>query len=71
MTDLVNGRPQFSQAGVLGFILGMQASPPPWNSPVPFTTLDHVEKRAPLSTVDRQFTTQINRDRHVNFTLPK
>lgn len=36
-----------------------------------FTTRDHVEKRVPLSTVDRQFTAQINRDRRIDFRLPQ
>ncbi|HLX44052.1 MAG TPA: hypothetical protein VKR43_11490, partial [Bryobacteraceae bacterium] len=35
-----------------------------------FTTREHVEKRAPLSSVDRRFSEQINRDRRVEFRLP-
>lgn len=31
---------------------------------------DHEEKQAPLSTVDRRFSEQINRDRRVEFKLP-
>jgi hypothetical protein len=36
---------------------------------IAWTTREHVEKRAPLSTVDRRFSEQINRDRHVEFGL--
>ncbi len=35
-----------------------------------WTTREHVEKSAPLSTVDRRFSEQINRDRRVEFRLP-
>jgi hypothetical protein len=35
-----------------------------------YTTREHVEKTAPLSTVDVRFSQQINRDRHVEFKLP-
>jgi len=35
-----------------------------------WTTREHVEKSAPLSTVDRRFSEQINRDRRVDFRLP-
>ncbi len=35
-----------------------------------WTTREHEEMSAPLSTVDRGFSTQINRDRHVDFRLP-
>ncbi len=35
-----------------------------------WTTREHVEKSAPLSSVDRRFSEQINRDRHVDFHLP-
>ncbi len=36
-----------------------------------YTTREHVEKTAPLSTVDARFSQQINRDRHVDFQLPQ
>jgi hypothetical protein len=36
-----------------------------------WTTREHVEKRAPLASVDRRFSEQINRDRHVEFRLPQ
>lgn len=36
-----------------------------------YTTREHVEKTAPLSTVDLRFSQQINRDRHVDFQLPR
>jgi hypothetical protein len=35
-----------------------------------WTSREHEEKEAPLSTVDRRFSEQINRDRHVEFRLP-
>lgn len=35
-----------------------------------WTTREHVDKQAPLSTVDRSFSAQINRDRRVQFNLP-
>jgi hypothetical protein len=35
-----------------------------------WTTREHEEKDAPLSTVDRRFSEQINRDRRVDFRLP-
>lgn len=35
-----------------------------------YTTREHVEKVAPLSTVDVRFSQQINRDRHVDFQFP-
>lgn len=35
-----------------------------------FTTRDHVEKHVALSTVDRRFSEQLNRDRRVQFQLP-
>ena len=35
-----------------------------------YTTREHVEKHAPLATVDRRFSEQINRDRRVDFRLP-
>ena len=35
-----------------------------------YTTREHEEKRAPLSSVDRRFSEQINRDRRVDFRLP-
>jgi hypothetical protein len=36
-----------------------------------YTTREHVEKTAPLSSVDLRFSRQINRDRHVDFQLPQ
>jgi len=33
-------------------------------------TREHEERQAPLSTVDRRFSEQINRDRRVEFRLP-
>jgi len=33
------------------------------------TSCEHKQKRAPLSSVDRQFTDQINRERHVELKL--
>jgi len=35
-----------------------------------WTTREHVEKQAPLSTVDRSFSEQLNRERRVEFRLP-
>jgi hypothetical protein len=35
-----------------------------------WTSREHEEMNAPLSTVDRRFSEQINRDRHVEFRLP-
>ncbi len=35
-----------------------------------WTTREHVNRQAPLSTVDRRFSEQINRDRRVEFKLP-
>jgi hypothetical protein len=35
-----------------------------------WVTREHEEKHAPLSTVDRRFSEQINRDRRVEFKLP-
>ena len=35
-----------------------------------WTTREHEDKSAPLSSVDRRFSEQINRDRHVEFRLP-
>lgn len=35
-----------------------------------WTTREHVDKQAPLSSVDRRFSEQINRDRRVEFRLP-
>jgi hypothetical protein len=35
-----------------------------------YTTRDHQEKSAPLASVDRLFSEQINRDRRVEFRLP-
>jgi hypothetical protein len=34
------------------------------------TSRDHEEKSAPLASVDRRFSEQINRDGHVEFRLP-
>jgi hypothetical protein len=34
-----------------------------------WTTREHEERQAPLSTVDRRFSEQLNRDRHVEFNL--
>ena len=34
-----------------------------------WTTREHVEKQAPISSVDLRFSEQINRDRHVDFRL--
>jgi hypothetical protein len=36
-----------------------------------YTTREHVEKQVPLSSVDRRFSEQINRDRHVEFHKPE
>jgi hypothetical protein len=35
-----------------------------------YVTLEHSEKQAPLSTVDRALTARLNRDRRVTFSLP-
>jgi hypothetical protein len=35
-----------------------------------WTSREHEEKSAPLASVDRRFSEQINRDRHVEFRLP-
>jgi hypothetical protein len=35
-----------------------------------WTSREHEEKDAPISTVDRRFSEQINRDRHIDFRLP-
>jgi hypothetical protein len=35
-----------------------------------YTTRENVEKRVPLSSVDRRFSEQLNRDRRVQFQLP-
>lgn len=35
-----------------------------------YVTMQHEEKTAPLSSVDRSFSQQLNRDRRVNFQLP-
>jgi hypothetical protein len=35
-----------------------------------YVTLQHEEKEVPLDTVDRDFTLQLNRERHVPFQLP-
>jgi hypothetical protein len=35
-----------------------------------WTTREHEQMQAPLSSLDRRFTEQINRDRHVDFRLP-
>jgi hypothetical protein len=35
-----------------------------------YVTLEHSEKQAPLDSVDRALSGQLNRDRHVAFTLP-
>ena len=37
---------------------------------IKWVTRDHEERSAPLDTVDRQFSQQINRDRRVEFRLP-
>ena len=36
-----------------------------------YVTLQHEEKQAPLDTVDRDFSMQLNRERHVPFQLPQ
>ena len=36
-----------------------------------YVTLQHEEKQAPLDTVDRDFSMQLNRERHVQFQLPQ
>ncbi len=35
-----------------------------------WTTREHVDMHAPLSSVDRSFSAQINRDRRIEFKLP-
>jgi len=35
-----------------------------------YVTLEHERKQAPLETVDRDFSLQLNRERHVAFSLP-
>jgi len=35
-----------------------------------YVTLQHEEKQVPLDTVDREFSLQLNRERHVRFQLP-
>ena len=35
-----------------------------------WTTREHEERQAPLATVDRDFSYQLNRDRKVEFRLP-
>jgi hypothetical protein len=35
-----------------------------------YITLQHEERQAPLDTVDRDLTMQLNRDRHVSINLP-
>ncbi len=35
-----------------------------------WTSREHVEMDAPISSVDQRFSEQINRDRHVEFRLP-
>ena len=35
-----------------------------------WVTRDHADKQAPLASVDRRFSEQLNRDRHVEFKLP-
>jgi hypothetical protein len=39
-------------------------------SQIHWTSREHEEKSAPVASVDRRFTEQINRDRHVEFRLP-
>ncbi len=34
-----------------------------------WTTREHEDKHAPLASVDRRFTEQMNRDRHVEMRL--
>ena len=36
-----------------------------------YTTRDNVERHVPLSSVDRRFSEQLNRDRRVQFQLPQ
>jgi hypothetical protein len=36
-----------------------------------FVTQQHEERQAPLDTVDRDFSMQLNRERHVQFSLPQ
>ncbi|GEM_PF-747228 len=35
-----------------------------------YTTREHEERHVPLSSIDRRFTEQINRDRHIDIRLP-
>ena len=35
-----------------------------------YITLEHEQKQAPLDTVDRDLSLQLNRERHVAFSLP-
>jgi hypothetical protein len=35
-----------------------------------YVTLEHQEKLAPLASVDRALSAQLNRERHVSFALP-
>ena len=35
-----------------------------------YVTLEHEQKQAPLDTVDRSLSMQLNRERHVPFSLP-
>jgi hypothetical protein len=35
-----------------------------------YVTTQHEEKQAPLDTIDRDFSLQLNRERHVQFSLP-
>jgi hypothetical protein len=35
-----------------------------------WTSREHEEMQAPLSSIDRRFTEQINRDRRVDFSIP-
>jgi hypothetical protein len=35
-----------------------------------YVTLDHEQKLAPVSTVDRELSGQLNRERRVAFSLP-
>jgi hypothetical protein len=36
-----------------------------------YVTLQHEEKQVPLDTLDRDFSMQLNRERHVSFNLPQ
>jgi hypothetical protein len=35
-----------------------------------YVTLEHEQKQAPLDTLDRAFSLQLNRERHVAFSMP-